>query len=163
MYIYQNIDGTGLTKAGWEKESAGKNFILKEYRNGKIWVQLRWIGRYRKDLPAEYRHSHEIQVLNRLIERKSEWDEEETIDKGWQVDPSASQSFRTRSAAESAFEDMLLTYTESYIDMDEETGETTLVQEGNELGPKTGPLKLEVNEEVEKAAASKGISLGGWS
>lgn len=163
MFIYQDIDGRGMSKKEWDAKSGGKEWTLKEYRNEKIWVRVEWVGRYDNKLPAEYRHSHQIVVLNRVKTRKSEWDEETITDAGYVKDITATQSFRTRSAALSAYEDMLLRYTESFIDMDEETGETTLVEEGNELGPKTGSVKFEVDDEMLELAEKKGISVGGWS
>lgn len=163
MFIYQDIDGKGLTKAQWAKKEHCKEWIVKDFRNDKIWVRVEWIGRYRKDLPSEYRHSHQVTVYNHLKLRKSEWEDEEILeDKGWVIDPSATQTFRTRSAAEAAYEDMLITYTESYFD-ETDDGDMVLVEEGNQLGPKTGPVKFEVDEELLKVAESKGISVGGWS
>lgn len=163
MYIYQDIDGTGLTKAQWEAKSGSKEWTINEYRNPKIWVRVEWIGRYKKDLPAEYRHSHQIVVLNRLVTRASEWDETVTQDHGYVKDVAATQTFRTKSQALAAYEDMLLQYTESYIDFNEETGESTLIEEGNEFGPKTGQIKFDVDEELLEIAESKGITVGGWS
>lgn len=163
MFIYQDIDGRGLSKKEWEEKSGKKDWIIKEYRNEKIWVRVEWAGRYDKKLPAEYRHSHQIVVLNRVTTRTTEWDEDSTTDHGYIKDPVATQSFRTRSAAMAAYEDMLIKYTNSFIDMDEDTGETTLVEEGNEFGPKTGPVKFEVDDELLEIAEQKGISVGGWS
>lgn len=163
MFIYQDCDGRGLSKAEWESKVGCEDWIVKQFRNDKIWVRVEWIGRYDKKLPAEYRHSHAIVVLNRLKVRKSEWEEEGVIqDKGWVKDVAATQTFRTKSAAVSAYEDMLLSYTESYID-ETEDGDMVLVEEGNEFGPKTGPLKFEVDDELIEVAESKGISVGGWS
>lgn len=163
MYIYQDIDGKGLTKSQWAEKEHCKDWIVKDFRNEKIWVRVEWVGRYPKNLPSEYRHSHQIVVYNRLKIRKSEWEEESTLeDKGWVLDPSATRSFRTRSAAESAYEEMLLLYTDSYMD-ETEDGDMVLVEEGNELGSKTGPLKFEVDDELLEVAQSKGISVGGWS
>lgn len=163
MFIYQDIDGTGLNRKQWEAKQHSQEWIVKDFRNEKIWVRVEWIGRYQKGYPSEYRHSHQVTVYNRLKIRKSEWQDEAVLeDKGWVIDPTATQTFRTRSAAEAAYEDMLIRYTESYFDEDE-TGDMVLVEEGNEFGPKTGPIKFEVDDELLQIAESKGISVGGWS
>ncbi|SUE95880.1 Uncharacterised protein [Ectopseudomonas mendocina] len=163
MYIYQDIDGKGLSKSEWMKKCHSPDWIVKQFRNEKIWIAVEWVGRYDKKLPAEYRHSHAIVVRNRLSLRKSEWESEEVHDdKGWVIDPTATKTFRTKSAAEAAYEDLLLTYTSSYLD-ETDDGDMVLVEEGNEFGPKTGPIKFEVDDELLEVAESKGISVGGWS
>lgn len=162
MFIYQDIDGKGLSKAQWAEKEHCAEWIIKDFRNDKIWVRVEWVGRYQKNLPSEYRHSHQVVVYNRLKIRKTEWEEETLEDKGWVIDHTATQTFRTRSAAEAAYEDMLLSYTDSYLDEGED-GDMVLIEEGNQLGPKTGPLKFEVDEELIELAESKGISVGGWS
>lgn len=161
-YIYQDIDGTGLTSKSWEAKRLSPEWTLKEYRNKKIWVRLHWIGKYDKMLPAEYRHSHGIQVYNRVQVRDTEWDEESIADKGWVIDVTATQTFRTRSAAESAYEDMLLNYTNSYVDEDE-NGDMVLVEEDNEFAPVVPGSTLIADEAQVAAAAEKGVDLGGWS
>lgn len=160
--IYQNIDGTSIGSKTWGEKKDSPEWTLKEYRNDKIWVRLHWIGRYRKDLPAEYRHSHGIQVYNRLIVKKTEWEEETLEDKGWILDPAATQTFRTKSAAEAAYEDMLLSYTASSLEMDEE-GEMTFVEVDNQLAPVVPGSSLILDEEQVARAAEKGIDAGGWS
>jgi len=160
--IYQDIDGSGIGSKTWEQKKDSPEWTLKEYRNDKIWVRLHWIGKYDKSLPAEYRHSHGIQVYNRLIVKKTEWEEETFEDKGWIIDPAATQTFRTKSAAESAYEDMLLLYTECSIDVDED-GETIFVEAGNQLAPVVAGSSLIMDEEQIAAAAEKGVSVGGWS
>ncbi|ATW58033.1 hypothetical protein CNR34_00100 [Pseudomonas phage nickie] len=160
--IYQNIDGTSIGSKTWAEKKDSPEWTLKEYRNDKIWVRLHWIGRYRKDLPAEYRHSHGIQVYNRLIVKKTEWEEETLEDKGWVLDPAATQTFRTKSAAEAAYEDMLLRYTASSLEMDED-GEMTFVEVDNQLAPVVPGSSLILDEEQVARAAEKGIDAGGWS
>lgn len=163
--IYQNIDGTGINRAKWELLKNSPEWTLKEYRNERIWVRLHWVGKYDKSLPAEYRHSHGVQVWNRVIVKKSEWEEETMQDKGWVLDPSASQTSRTKSGAEAIYEDMLIKYTKSYIDMDDD-GETSLVEEGNELAPVTAAAagaNLLKDEAQVAAAEAAGVDLGGWS
>lgn len=160
--IYQDIDGSGLSSKEWAAKKGTSAFTLKEYRNDKIWVRLHWIGRYKKDLPPEYRHSHGIQVYSRVVSKSSEWDEDKMVDKGWVIDAAATETFRTRSAAESAYEDMLLRYTESSIDVDED-GETIFVEAGNHLAPVVAGSTLIMDEEQVEAAAEKGIDVGGWS
>lgn len=163
MFIYQDKDGRGISKSEWEAKSHSKDWVVREYRNDKIWVRVEWVGRYDKKLPAEYRHSHGVFVYNRVKTRKSEWEAEDLLDdKGWVLDPAATQTFRTKSAAEAAYEDMLITYTESYFD-EMEDGDMVLVESGNEFGPKLGIDAFEVDDEVIETAESKGISLGGWS
>lgn len=161
-YLYQDIDGQGLSSKGWDEKKDSPAWTLREYRNDKIWVRFHWIGRYRKDLPSEYRHSHGIQVYNRVIVKKTEWEEETLEDKGWVLDPAATQTFRTKSAAEEAFEDMLLRYTESSIDVDED-GNTFFVEAGNQLAPVVPGSTLVADEEQIAAAAEKGVFIGGWS
>jgi hypothetical protein len=160
--LYQDIDGSGLTSKAWAEKKDTPAFTLKEYRNGKLWVRLHWIGRYNKSLPAEYRHSHGIQVYNRVIVKSSEWDEEKMEDKGWVLDPAATETFRTKSAAESAYEDMLLRYTNSTMDIDED-GETTFIEADNELAPVVKGSSIIMDEEQIAAAAEKGVAVGGWS
>lgn len=162
-FIYQNIDGTGLSQKEWQAKAGCEDWITKQYRNEKIWVRVIWIGRYRKDLPAEYRHTFQVEVLNR-VKVRSIYDEDTLEDKGWVIDPAATESFRAKSQAEQRYEDLLISYTKSYFEEDED-GEIVLVEEENELGVKKqkGSLKLEINEQVEEAAKEKGISLGGWS
>ncbi|MEG0063056.1 MAG: hypothetical protein RR740_00485 [Pseudomonas sp.] len=161
MDIFQDIDGQGLNRKGWEKRKDSPEWTVKEYRNKKIWVRLHWVGKYDKKLPAEYRHSHGIQVYNRVVVRGSEWDEDLMDDRGWLIDHAATETFRTLSAATSAYEDMLLQYTKSYIDEDE-NGDMVLVEEENEL-KKAEPGKMELSEEQIAAAAEKGVDAGGWS
>jgi hypothetical protein len=163
MFIYQDIDGKGLSKKQWEEKSHCKDWIIKEFRNDRIWIAVEWIGRYDKKLPAEYRHSHGIFVRTRLQVRKSEWEEESVLeDKGWVIDHGATETFRTKSAAMAAYEDVLLKYTGSYLDEDED-GEMVLVEEGNELAPVMKELAIDVDEELLEAASAKGINIGGWS
>lgn len=163
MYIYQDAEGKSLSRSAWEAKRHCKEWTLVEFRNPKIWISVEWIGRYDKKLPAEYRHSHAVFVRTRLITRKSEWEDEGTLeDKGWVEDIGATQTFRTKSAAMAAYEDLLLTYTSSYIEEDED-GEITLVEEGNELAPIMKELAIEVDEEQLEAASAKGIDIGGWS
>lgn len=161
-YIYQAPDGSGLTSKGWENQKMNADWTVREYRNDKIWVRFHWVGRYRKDLPSEYRHSHGVTVFNRVIVKSSEWEEETLTDKGWVADPAASETFRTKSAAEAHFEDLLLRYTESSIDVDED-GEVTFVEAGNQLAPVVPGSGMVVDEEQMAAAAEKGVSIGGWS
>lgn len=161
MDIYQDIDGQGLNRKGWEKRKDTPEWTLKEYRNPKIWVRLHWIGKYNKSLPAEYRHSHGISVYNRVVVRGSEWEEDLMDDRGWVLDVAATETFRTLSAAQQAYDDMLLTYTNSFIDEDE-NGDMVLIEEGNEL-EKPKPGKMELSEELIAAAAEKGVDAGGWS
>ena len=160
--IYQNIDGTGIGRKTWEEKKDSPEWTLREYRNDKIWVRFHWIGKYDKALPSEYRHSHGIQVYNRVIVKKSEWEEETIVDKGWVLDRSATETFRTKSAAESAFEDMLLRYTDCSIDVDED-GETAFVEVGNALAPVIAGSSLIMDEEQIAKAAEKGVAVGGWS
>lgn len=161
-FIYQSIDGTSLSQKEWQEKSGCQDWITKQYRNEKIWIRVIWIGRYRKDLPAEYRHTFQVEVLNR-VKVRSIYDEDVLEDKGWVTDPAVTESFRTKAQAEQVYEDLLISYTKSYFEEDED-GDMVLVEEDNELGvKKKGPLKLEVNEKVEEAAKEKGISLGGWS
>lgn len=161
-YIYQDIDGQGLSSKGWQEKKDSPLWTVKEYRNDKIWLRFHWIGKYRKDLPAEYRHSHGVTVFNRVIVKTSEWEEEKLEDKGWVVDPAASETFRTKSAAESHYEDLLLRYTESSIDMDED-GNTFFVEAGNQLAPAVPGSSMIVDEEQIAKAAEKGVDIGGWS
>lgn len=160
--IYQDITGAGLGPKGWAEKKDSPEWTLSEYRNDKIWVRLHWIGRYKKDLPAEYRHSHGVQVYNRVIVKSSEWDEEKLLDKGWVLDPAATETFRTKSAAESAYEDLLLRYTESSIDIDED-GDTIFVEAGNQLAPAVKAGGIVMDEEQIARAAEKGVDVGGWS
>lgn len=160
--LYQDIDGTGIGRKTWDEKKNSPEWTLKEYRNDKIWVRLHWIGRYDKALPSEYRHSHGIQVYNRVIVKSSEWDEEKLVDKGWILDTPATETFRTKSAAESAYEDMLLRYTDSSIEMDED-GEVSFVEAGNLLAPVVAGSSLIMDEEQIEAAAEKGVIVGGWS
>lgn len=164
MYIYQSIDGTGLNRAQWEALKDSDEWTVKQYKNGKICVRLHWVGRYKKDLPAEYRHSHGIQVWNKVAVRDDEWAAEGvTIDKGYILDPAASETFRTRSAAEAAYEDMLLNYTESEIH-EADNGDIILVEKGNEFKPAMkDTTAMMFDEDLKAAAAEKGVDLGGWS
>lgn len=160
--IYQDVDGRALTKKQWEAKRLSPEWTVKEYKGDKIWVRLAWIGKYDKALPSEYRHSHGIQVYNHLFVKETEWDEEVMIDKGWVLDPTASESARTKSAAEALYEDMLIKYTESFIDVDED-GEVVFVEEGNKLAPVVPGSSMLVDEEQIAAAAAAGVDLGGWS
>lgn len=160
--IYQSIDGTSIGPKAWAEKKDSPEWTLKEYRNDKIWVRLHWVGKYNKSLPAEYRHSHGIQVYNRVVVKSSEWDEEKMIDKGWVIDPAATQTFRTKSAAEAAYEDMLLRYTASSLEMDDD-GEMTFVEVDNQLAPVVPGSSLILDEEQVARAAEKGIDAGGWS
>lgn len=160
MYLYQSPDGKGITAKQWEKHRNDPEWTVKEYRNSKIWVRVHWVGRYPKSLPSEYRNPFGIQVKNRLIMRESEWTDEDVVsDKGWIEDSTASQGFRTKSAALSAYEDLLITYTGSYID--DEEGE--LVEEDNELEVLPAGNSLLRDEAAIEAAKEKGVDLGGWS
>lgn len=162
MYLHQDIDGTGLTKKQWEAKQHSEEWTLKQYSNQKLMIRLEWIGRYEKKLPAEYRHSHGIYVFNRLHTRESEWVDEDTlVDRGWIKDIAATQTFRTRAEAEAAYEDILLNYTNSYLDEDE-NGDMVLVEEDN-IYAKPEPGALSADLEAVKAAEEKGIILGGWS
>lgn len=160
--IYQDIDGQSIGSKTWGEKKDSPEWALKEYRNDKIWVRLHWIGRYKKGLPSEYRHSHGIQVYNRVIVKSSEWDEEKMEDKGWVIDPAATETFRTKSAAEGAYEDMLLRYTASSLEMDDD-GEMTFVEVDNQLAPVVPGSSLILDEEQVARAAEKGIDAGGWS
>lgn len=160
--LYQNIDGTGINRAKWELLKGSPEWTIKEYRNDKIWVRLHWLGKYDKSLPAEYRHSHGVQVYNRVIVKTSEWDEETMQDKGWVLDSAATQTSRTRSGAEAMYEDMLIKYTRSYIDVDED-GETSLIEEDNEFAPVVAGSNLMKDEAQIAAAEAAGVDLGGWS
>jgi hypothetical protein len=161
-YIYQDITGEGLGQKGWEAKKDSSEWTYSEYKNDKIWVRLHWLGRYDKALPSEYRHAAAVTVYNRVLIKSSEWEEEKIVDKGWVADPSASETFRTKSAAESHYEDLLLRYTESSIDVDED-GETIFVEAGNQLKPVVPGSKLIMDDEQIAAAAEKGVDLGGWS
>lgn len=162
-FIYQAPDGRGLNKSAWEKHKGDQEWTVKEFRNDKLWVRLHWIGKYNKDLPAEYRHSHGITVYNRLKVRGSEWDEEgTTVDKGWVIDPTATQSARTKSAALTLYEDMLLSYGNATLEEDED-GDLVLVDSENQLKPVVPGSKLIMDEDQVAAAAEKGVDLGGWS
>lgn len=163
-YIYQSPMGTGLSAKQWEEQKGSPEWTLKEYKNSKIWVRLHWIGRYKKDLPSEYRHSHGIQVYNRVHVRDSEWHEEgQLTDKGWILDVAATETFRTKSAAESAYDDMLLRYTESELH-ETDSGDFILVEKGNEFGTKHNtPEEMMFDDDLVDAAADKGINVGGWS
>lgn len=161
-FIYQNIDGTGLTAKEWQAKVGCEDWITKQYRNENLWVRVTWIGRYRKDLPSEYRHTHQVEVLNR-VQVRSIYDENVMEDKGWHIDPAATESFRTRAQAEQRYEDLLISYTKSFFEENED-GDMVLVEEDNELGvKKKGPLNMKVDDKVEQVAKEKGISLGGWS
>ncbi|QOC57951.1 hypothetical protein phiK7B1_096 [Pseudomonas phage phiK7B1] len=160
--IYQDIDGTSIGSKTWGEKKDSPAWTLKEYRNDKIWVRLHWIGKYNKALPAEYRHSHGIQVYNRVISKSSEWDEEKMVDKGWVIDPAATQTFRTKSAAEAAYEDMLLRYTASSLEMDDD-GEMIFTEVDNQLAPLVPGSSIILDEEQVKRAAAAGIDAGGWS
>lgn len=160
--IYQDITGESIGSKTWAEKKDSPAWTLKEYRNDKIWVRLHWIGRYKKSLPAEYRHSHGIQVYNRVIVKSSEWEEEKLEDKGWVLDPAATETFRTKSAAEAAYEDMLLRYTESSLEMDED-GEMSFVEVDNQLAPVVPGSSIILDEEQVARAAEKGIDAGGWS
>lgn len=160
--IYQAPDGTGITSKQWEAQKDSADWTVKEYRNDKIWVRLHWIGRYKKGLPAEYRHSHACTVYNRVVVKTSEWEEEKLEDKGWVIDPAASESFRTKSAAESHYEDLLLRYTASTMDVDED-GNPIFVEAENQLAPVIPGSALVMDEEQIAIAASKGVDVGGWS
>jgi hypothetical protein len=163
MFIYQAPDGRGLNKSAWEKHKDDSDWTVKEFRNDKIWVRLHWIGRYKKDLPSEYRHSHGITVYNRVKVKGSEWAEEgTTVDKGWIIDPTGTQTARTKSAAITLYEDMLLSYAGASLEEDED-GDLVLVETGNQLKPVVLGSKLIMDEEQVAAAAEKGVDLGGWS
>jgi len=162
MHIFQDINGQGLTKTEWLTKSHSDEWTLKQYSNGKLMVRLEWIGRYDKKLPSEYRHSHGVMVFNRLKVRESEWVDEGTLtDRGWVLDPAATQTFRTKAEAEAAYEDLLVNFTQSYLDEDE-NGDVVLEEEGNDLAP-AKPGALVIDEDVIKAAEAKGVALGGWS
>lgn len=162
-YIYQAPDGRGLNRAAWEKHKEDSDWTVKEFRNDTIWVRLHWIGRYDRDLPAEYRHSHGITVYNRVKIRGSEWNEEgSVIDKGWIIDPTATQTARTKSSATSLYEDMLLSYGGAGMEEDED-GDMVLVENGNQLKPVVPGSTLIMDDEQVAAAAEKGVDLGGWS
>lgn len=159
----QSPEGTGLTRKQWEELNRSPEWTFKEYKGEKIWVRLHWVGRYDTALPPEYRHSHGVQVYNRLVVKGSEWEEEgTTVDKGWVLDPTASETFRTKSAAENAYEDLLIRYTASFIDVDED-GNAELIEEGNTLKPVVPGSNLIMDEAQIAAAEEKGVSIGGWS
>lgn len=164
MFIYQAPDGTGLSKKAWDEQNMSPDWTVREYKNDKLWIRLHWVGRYKKDLPSEYRHSHGIQVYNRVEVADSAWDETTVVDKGWVIDITATQTFRTKVAATEAFEDMLLRYTDSALEMDED-GDMVFVEAGNKLKPKAENRAQEMmqDEEAVAAAAEKGVDLGGWS
>lgn len=164
MWIYQAPDGTGLSKKGWEDQNMSSEWTVREYKNEKLWIRFHWVGRYKKDLPSEYRHSFGLQVYNRVILTEEDWGQITTIDKGWVLDITGTQTFRTKVQAEAAFEDMLLRYTESALEMDED-GDMVFVEAGNKLKPKAENRAQEMmqDEEAVAAAAEKGVDLGGWS
>lgn len=164
MYLYQSPEGVGISKKQWEELKDSPDWTIREYKNQKIWVRLHWIGRYDDKLPPEYRHSHGIEVYNRVHVRESEWHEEgTTVDKGYIRDITATETFRTKSAAMGAYDDMILRYTESELH-EADNGEMYVVEKGNELAPIIhSPEDMLRNEDLKDAAAEKGIDLGGWS
>ena len=161
-YLHQSPNGVGISSKQWESLKNDPSWTVREYRNDKLWLRFHWVGRYDKSLPAEYRHSHAVTVYNRLITKASEWEEETIVDKSWVIDQAASETFRTKSTAEAHFEDLLLRYTESFIDVDED-GEVVFVEEGNKLAPVVPGSSMLVDEEQIAAAAAAGVDLGGWS
>lgn len=163
-FIYQSPGGQSLTQKSWEELRYSQEWSFKEYRNDKLWLRLHWVGRYDSKLPPPYRHSFGIEVYNRLEIKESEQSEEgTTVDKGWIIDPCATETFRTRSAAEQAYEDLLLRYTNSSMEVDEK-GEIVLAERDNELGKMSDdPTRLLRDEAQVEAAEEKGINLGGWS
>lgn len=162
-FIYQTPEGTGITSKKWEELRKSDEWSFKQYRNGKIWVRLCWVGRYDKQVPSIYRNPFGIEVYNHVIMKSSEWDEATMEDKGWIIDVAASQTFRTRSAAETAYEDLLLRYTNSVLDDDGE-GNFQLIEKDNELKPLAeDPTRMMHDEAQVEAAAEKGVDVGGWS
>lgn len=162
-FIYQSPEGTGIGPKKWEELRHTDEWTFRQYRNGKIWVRLCWVGRYDKSLPSIYRKPFAIEVYNRVIMKESEWNETDMVDKGWVADPAASEAFRTKSAAEQAYEDMLLRYTDSVMDCDED-GNVALVEKNNELKPLAeDPTRIMDDEAQVEAAAEKGVDVGGWS
>lgn len=162
-FLFQSPSGVGLTQQQWLEQRYDESWTFKEFRNAKIWIRLHWVGRYDKKLPAPYRHSHGIEVYNKVDIKESEWDEALIADKGWVLDVAATETFRTRSAADGAWENLLLRYADAKMEMNDD-GEVILVEVGNELaGVGEDPGRLMRDTAQVEAAEEKGILVGGWS